>query len=532
MMATSLGVSGSDHDWDDMSPVGRRHLADLARRAREALEEHLDHPDDDQRLAAVTLSRFLDTEIAHFDSDDYLRDVSHISCGFTVIRDLFDIMPRDTAEGWENIATRLATIGQPLRGWTDLLAEGVARGEVVARRQVDSVIEQAELLAGDESMFLELVKAATDGGFGSGELEAGAAVARREASRVAGWLRTDYLPHADLAEGVGEERYVRSAERFLGKVLDPLEVYSWGWDEIARLHAEMVAVAGEIDSSLEVEDVYHMLDTDPHRCVPRDEFTEFVQGRLDQAVVDLAGNHFDVPDPIRRVTVSLAPPGGALGASYINPSVDWERPGSVWYALGSQISVPVWQEVSTAYHEGFPGHHLQVGTAMFQADHLSKAQRLLIWYPGHGEGWALYAERLMDELGYLEKPEYKLGMLASQQHRAVRVVVDIGLHLGYEIPNSAPLHPGSEWTFERAVDYVNEVGRQPREVAESEVCRYLGWPGQAISYKVGEREILDIRRTLEERELEFDLKDFHRRVLEAGTLRLDHLRERMLAENI
>lgn len=530
MLATSLGIPGSDHAWDDLSVDRRLQIAEVDRRHRHSLEEHLDHPDEDQRLAAVTLARFLDTEIAVVESGDYLRDVSHTYCGFTVVRDIFDIMARDTAAAWSSITTRLATIGRPLGGWTELLAEGVARGMVASLRQVESVIEQAELLVGEESRFLRLVKEATDGGFDNTELETACEVARKEAGRVADWLRTEYLPHAQVKDGVGEDRYIRSAERFLGKVLDPLEVYSWGWDEIARLHAEMVAVAAEVDPSLDVEEVFHLLDTDPAGGVPRNEFTDFVQTRLDQAVTDLAAEHFEVPEPIKRVTVHLAPPGGALGAWYINPSVDWERPGSVWYALGSQTSVPVWQEVSTAYHEGFPGHHLQVGTAMFRADHLSRAQRLLIWYPGHGEGWALYAERLMDELGYFEKPAYKLGMLASQQFRAVRVVVDIGLHLGYEIPDWAPMHAGSDWTFERAVDYVNLVGRKPREVSESEVRRYLGWPGQAISYKVGEREILDIRRILEERHLEFDLRDFHRRVLEAGTLRLDHLRERLLTE--
>jgi uncharacterized protein (DUF885 family) len=228
------------------------------------------------------------------------------------------------------------------------------------------------------------------------------------------------------------------------------------------------------------------------------------------------------------VTVNLAPPGGALGAWYINPSSDWERPGSVWYSLGEREMIPVWQEVSTAYHEGFPGHHLQIGTAMWQSDRLSKAHRLLIWYSGYGEGWALYAERLMDELGYFERPDYRVGMLASHIFRAARVVVDIGCHLGYTIPDTAPLHAGETWSYEKAVDYIEQVGLQPRDLAESEVKRYLGWPGQAISYKVGEREILDIRRRLRERDASFDLKDFHRRIIEGGEVRLDYLREIML----
>jgi uncharacterized protein (DUF885 family) len=191
--------------------------------------------------------------------------------------------------------------------------------------------------------------------------------------------------------------------------------------------------------------------------------------------------------------------------------------------------LPYWQEVTTAYHEGFPGHHLQIGTAVVQRDRLSRFERSVVWYSGAGEGWALYAERLMDELGFFEKPEYRLGLLASQLFRATRVVVDIGCHLGKRIPDDAPLHGGEEWAYDLAVDYMNRVGLQAPDVAESEVKRYLGWWAQAISYKVGEREILDIREEARRRDGEgFDRKEFHRGMLEGGAIRLDQLREEML----
>jgi uncharacterized protein (DUF885 family) len=231
------------------------------------------------------------------------------------------------------------------------------------------------------------------------------------------------------------------------------------------------------------------------------------------------------------VTVNIAPPGGSLGAWYHAPSEDFTRPGSIWYAPGSRTRIPYWQEVSTAYHEGFPGHHLQVGFAVLQREKLSRFHRLFIWYSGAGEGWALYAERLMDELGYFENPEYRLGLLTSQLFRSTRVVVDIGLHLEKEIPSDAPLHAGERWDYERAVDYMEKVALQPRDMSESEVLRYLGWPGQAISYKVGEREILDMRReAMRPAGDSFDSKDFHRRLLEAGAIRLDHLRETITGE--
>ena len=167
--------------------------------------------------------------------------------------------------------------------------------------------------------------------------------------------------------------------------------------------------------------------------------------------------------------------------------------------------------------------------SVINRDQMSRFHRLFIWYSGSGEGWALYAERLMDELGYFEKPEYRLGLLASQLFRATRVVLDIGTQLRLTIPADAPLHAGAIWDYAIAVDYIEKVGLQPRDMAESEVKRYLGWYGQAISYKVGERVILDIRDQIMNRDgAAFDRKDFHRRMLEAGAIRLDHLREAMV----
>lgn len=527
MACTSVGVPGSDDCWDDLSPDGLSRINDLARSYRSEIGPHLDHPEEDQRHAARVMAGFLDTQIDEYESGDYQYDLNHMACGFSRVRDIFDIMARDSATAWSNIAARLRTIGEPLSGWRRVLAEGIGQGRVVARRQVESVIEQAENLAGPESRFLDLLDEARAADLLTSELEEAAGVARREAAELARWLEEGYLPHGAHEDGVGEERYLRAAERFLGLTIDPAETYRWGWDEIARIRAEMTTEARLVDSDRGVAEVIELLENDPGHTVSRPEFCDFIQARLDQAVADLAGAHFRVPDPIQRITVNTAPPGGALGAWYINPSADWERPGSVWYSLGDKTRIPIWQEVSTAYHEGFPGHHLQVGTAMYQSERLSRVHRLFVWYPGYGEGWALYAERLMDELGYFERPEYRLGMLASQLFRAVRVVVDLGFHLGFPIPQSAPLHAGEKWNYDRAVDYVAQIGLQPKDVSESEVKRYLGWAGQAISYKVGEREILDIRNTRQQRP-DFELKSFHRHLLEGGELRLDHLRERML----
>ena len=189
----------------------------------------------------------------------------------------------------------------------------------------------------------------------------------------------------------------------------------------------------------------------------------------------------------------IAPPGGAAAMYYTGPTEDFSRPGRTWYPTMGQTRFPLWKEVSTCYHEAVPGHHLQVAQVVYLAEKLSRFQRLFGFVSGHGEGWALYAERLMGELGYLEDPGFEMGMLAAQAMRAVRVVVDIGMHLELPIIAGEP-HAGETWTPELALPFVIGRSRFPEVFMRSEVDRYLGWPGQAISYKVGERVWLECTR--------------------------------------
>jgi uncharacterized protein (DUF885 family) len=190
----------------------------------------------------------------------------------------------------------------------------------------------------------------------------------------------------------------------------------------------------------------------------------------------------------------------------------------------------MWGDVTTCYHESVPGHHLQLGYAKLQADSLSRLQRNL-FISGHGEGWALYAERLCDEFGWFDDPGHRLGFLSGQMLRSVRVIIDIGMHLGFEIPSGTtltdgtPFHGGAVWTPALAYEFaVSETGQGETFLA-SEIDRYLGWPAQAISYKIGEREWLaardDARTRLGPR---FDLRSFHTAALALGPVGLAQLR--------
>lgn len=528
--ATIAGVTGRDHLCTDYSPDGIAERFDLYRDTRSQLAPFVDDSDPIQARAAKVTVGWIDSKLASHERGGWKRDLNHIYSPFQNMRDVFDVMPMATSEDWEAICSRLDGFGGMLTGYQESLTHGLSKGDTVARRQVHSLLGQIDALASTRSRFLRFPGDAEAVGFDPRKVSVAVDNARAAIAGFGAWIRQRYLPEARAQDGVGEERYLEETDWFLGMNLDPHETYEWGWSEVHRLRSEMEVTAAEIDPDLNVDGVIQLLESDPNRSAgTREEFVEFVSELQQVAISKLDGEHFDVPEPLRTVSVHIAPPGGSLGAWYVGPSEDFSRSGSIWYAPGERERLPYWQEVSTAYHEGFPGHHLQVASAVYLRDELSRFHRNVIWYSGAGEGWALYAERLMDELGYFERPEYRLGLLSSQLFRSIRVVVDIGCHLGKTIPDDAPMYGGEVWDYERAVDYMNIVGHQARDMAESEVTRYLGWWGQAISYKVGEREILRIRDDVMKREgPRFDRKVFHRKMLEAGAIRLDHLREELV----
>lgn len=531
MTATFLGLPGHDREWGDLSPSGADARADLLRRTRADLDALPPADSHWSALAARVLAEDLADGLDAHAHGDHLLDLAHLASTVPTLRELCELMPIDTADQADALVTRIATIGEALDGWWACMEEGVRTDRTVAARQVESVVEQLRAGVTDTGAFSVRLAKVVEQHPSLGDAAAAARAAVAEASeRTAVRLERDYLPHARSEEGAGEERYLRNSRRFLGTDIDPQATYAWGWDLIRELTARAVDVARRIDPGADLDGVVERLQTDPAFAAPSQEaFRELMQERQERALASLSGLHFDVPDEISDVRVNLVAPGAPLAAWYMAPSEDFSRVGSIWWSLGNRTSIPLFDQVTTAYHEGFPGHHLQVGVQVALSDRLSRAHRLLSWRPGYGEGWALYAEQVMDELGELERPEYELGYLGANLMRAVRVVVDLGLHLGYAIPDDAPLHAGEAWTFERAVDALVRLAFLDADTARSEVTRYLGWPAQAISYAVGKREILALREERRAREgTDFDLKRFHADVIGSGSVGLDHLRELVL----
>ncbi len=528
---TALGLPGCDHRWSDLSPDGYDAQRSFWTRVL-AEAQACETPDRAHEVAKAVLIADAETQIRVIHAELHLVDLNNIASPWQSIRDIFELMPDDTVAGWTNITTRLATIGQPLAGYRQCLQTGLDRGLTVAKRQVSVAIEQGRAAAGPSStfnLFLDRFDQAAqeNSALGSEDrraLEAAIEQAKNHFGLMTDWFESTYLLAAHEQDGIGRERYVRAAEQFLGETIDPEAVYAWGWTEIERLQARYIELAATIDPRLSVAQVMELLEHDPARAAGSvEEFVAIMLERQQGALASLDGSHFDVSDHIRVIDVKQAPPGGALAPYYSPPSEDFSRPGCVWYPTGDREFFPLFSEITTAYHEGFPGHHLQVGWQAAMGDQLSRYHRLLTWYPGSGEGWALYAETLMSELGFLETPDHELGFVASQMLRSCRIAIDIGIHCGFPIPSDQPFHPGEEWSFEIAVEMLEDLAFETPAMAESEVVRYFGWPGQAISYKIGEQAILDLRAE-RSRQPDFDLKQFHADVLSAGSTGLDLLR--------
>jgi uncharacterized protein (DUF885 family) len=530
LAATYLGVAGYDHLMTDFSPAGHDARADHAARTLATLDA-LAPSDDADRLAAGVLRNDLELSVAEHASGEHLRSIRVIAGDLDGARGIFDLMPTDTEGDWENIASRMEAFPQALEGMRASWREGLVRGVTAPVRQAFAVADQAEAWAGsqDDGFFVQFAATAQVPDALLRRLRRAALDCGAALDRTAAFLRGDYARHADQNDAVGEERHAFARRRYLGMTVDAQDAYDGGWDEVARLDAEIRRVGEEILPGATPAEVRHLLDTDPARAVHgADNLRNWLQEMMDEAMSFLIDNkHFDIPAVMRRCEAMISPPGGAAAMYYTGPSEDLSRPGRTWYPLNGRASVPRWGEPTTAYHEGVPGHHLQVGMAVVNADKLSRYQRNT-FVSGHGEGWALYAERLMDEFGFFTNPDYRLGYLYGQAMRAARVVIDVGLHCGFSIPASWSWHPGESWTPELALEFLTERSSSDDEFNRSEIDRYLGLPGQAISYKLGERVWLDLRDDAKRRlGSRFNLRDWHDYGLKLGNLGLDLLKSEM-----
>jgi uncharacterized protein (DUF885 family) len=534
MLATSRGVPGFDHLLTDLSPEGFGARADHTRRALSELAQ-LPVTNDHDRLAKAFVTERFEATLAAHDAGEWLYSLRAIAAPASGLRAVFDLMPRDSAEAWENIASRMHEVPAALTGLRDTYEHGRATGHVAALRQVHAAADQAATWA-DNRWFDSLADAASASEHVSAELAerimAGADAANAAYGEFAAYLRGEYAPSAATTDGCGPERYAVGVRAMLGAGLDPAEMYEWAWGDFHRLRAEIAATCEQIKPGASFAEVIELLDTDPspERALHSVEaYQQWLQDLTNEALAR-SKEHFEIPAAIDRCEALIPPAGSAAAAYYTGPSEDFSRPGRTWYPALGRTLFPKWGDVTTCYHESVPGHHLQIGFAKVQAESLSRIQRGS-FIPGHGEGWALYAEQLCDEFGWFANPDHRLGFLGGQILRTVRVIIDIGMHLGFTIPegttlnDGTPFHDGEVWNADLGFEFAVKETGNTEAFMRSEIDRYLGWPAQAISYKIGQREWERARADAEAREgAAFDLKAWHTKALKLGAIGLDQLR--------
>ncbi len=533
--ATYMGVPGYDHLMNDSSPEAADEMAAAERAAIRDMEA-AEPANERERICRDTLLEELRLGVEQHEAREHLRGLNILHSPVQSTRSIFDMMPQATEEHWSNIASRIEKVPEALESYRRSLRLGADTGLVVAKRQVAGTAPQLETWVGEdgsEPFLSRLISGFDEAEHGGAAMKSRLDDAATKANAAwldfANFLRDEYMSSAAGEDGVGRERYSLASRSFNGIELDLEETYRWGWEQTKWVRSEMEKTAERIKPGASVGEAVELLETDPARAISgEDEFKQWMQDLQDATIEDFDGKHFDLDPRVREIEAMIAPPGGALAMYYTGPSEDFSRPGRTWYPTGGKTAFPLWREVSIAYHEGVPGHHFQIATNLTLADELSRYQRLMAGTSGYVEGWALYAERLMGELGYLENPDYYMGMLDAQALRSIRVVVDIGMHLGLEIPADSDFHPGEVWTGDLALQFMRDRVHFPADFVASEVDRYLGFPGQAIRYKVSERVWLEAREAAKSRAgADFDLKSWHNAALRLGPMGLAQMKREM-----
>ena len=531
LTGTYLGVKECSSKLPDTSPAGLEARAELIRTTLARLDEAERQPGADseiERRCARLLRERLSAELAMHEADEGLRAVGNMATPPHEVREIFTITPAETEEDWAAIAERLRAVPTAYAGYRETLELGLERKLYAAPRPtatfVDQLTEWADTDGSGRGWFEDFASAGPESSRAA--LDEAARGATRAVVELRDWMREVYTPAVESAPNtVGRERYARLARYFNGADLDLDEAYAYGWAEFHRLLGEMRQEAGKILPGAETPWVaLAHLDEHGRHIEGVDEVRDWLRSLMDEAIEALDGTHFDLAEPVKKVESHIAPPGGAAAPYYSAPSEDFSRPGRTWLPTMGLTRFPVYDLVSTWYHEGVPGHHLQLAQWVYVKDDLSRYQATIGTVSANVEGWALYAERLMDELGFLKDAEERLGYLDAQMMRAARVIVDIGMHLELEIPADSPFHPGERWTPELAEEFFGQHSSRPADFVESELTRYLTIPGQAIGYKLGERAWLLGREKARERHGDaFDAKAWHMAALSQGSLGLDDL---------
>lgn len=439
-------------------------------------------------------------------------------------------MPFQTVEDYENYIERMLAFEVWNEQYLDRLTKGIDRGWVRPKVVLENYIPTVEALITEpnESRFMQPFDSFPES-FSEADkrmlrtrgLEVISEIVMPEYIRLAQFLRNEYLEAAPIEPGIsnipgGDAYYAYLVRHFTTLDITPDEIHEIGLGEVARIRAEMLQLIDEIGFEGSFDDFVHFLRTDPQfYAETADElmrYTAWVMKRMDGELPRFFGKLPRMPYGLREIPDYMAP--RMTTAFYSAPPRDGSRAGFYYINTYNLPSRPLYEVEALSFHEAVPGHHLQL--ALQQELEGLPEFRLSGGFTVFVEGWALYSEWLALEMGFYQDPYSNFGRLSYEMWRALRLVVDTGIH-------------AKGWSRQQAIDYMAENSALTLLNIRNEVDRYIFWPGQALAYKTGEIKIRELRSLAEEKLGDrFDIRAFHDAVLENGSITLEVLEEHIL----
>ncbi len=535
MMATFLGMEGYNHLWDDLSPEGRQQTIDESTAFYKAREMfNADDLDEDDQLNYALFQRDVsDSYNLYAQYPEQYLVVDQIQGIHQMIPAVLQMMPQRSEDHLNDLLARLRGIPALMQNTQRLLEEGIEQGIVMPRTTVVQVPEQVRGMIADDpnkSVFYASLASINEtidleGVDGESVQQEARTLIEEEINpaleQFATFMAEEYVPNARASFGLkdlpnGEAWYDERIRNNTTTDLSAQEIHEIGLSEVARIREAMQQIIDEVAFSGDMQAFNEFLKTDPqfYYDTPEALLTGYreICKRIDPKLPQLFGHLPRLPYGVIEVPAYQAP---ATTTAYYQPgSIKNGTPGYFFANTYNLKSRPKWGMESLAIHEAVPGHHLQLAIAQEQEN--VPEFRTMLMFTAFVEGWGLYSESLGPELGMYQDPYSRYGQLTYEIWRAIRLVVDTGLHqMG--------------WTRDQAIAYFRENSSMSEQDVVVEIDRYIAWPGQALAYKIGELKIQELRKRSEESLKDrFDIRDFHDVVLGSGTVPLSVLEDNVV----